>query len=230
MEKNSLLLAATLFCLSIGTVNAYNWQKHVPSETSNWQKHVPDEATEVYDWRKHVPGWAPSDTPKNGNVQSTHYGPTSLSNQNIQHGLSVHGPLDIENSSVNGLVHVYGPFSTHRSSFTRIEVSGPINASDVRFDSLDIDGMAKLQRVNASGLISIRGYLDADDSRLRDIVAYSSEMLLHDTDADRIVIKEQNSSKRQIVRLTGRTRVGSIVFESGNGEVIAGPDATYNFR
>lgn len=157
------------------------------------------------DWGRNIPG--------NETSGSVHYGPTTISNQTME-DLTVYGPATINNSKVTKMA----------------TIKGPVKAINSSFNSVNINGIANFEDVKVTKELFINGPIYAKNSTLGEVSVASDEVALSNSTAAKIVVrKNDRNNNRQHVYLEKGSKVESIVFEMGDGQVILG-DSTVSVK
>jgi hypothetical protein len=126
-------------------------------------------------------------------------------------------------TKIQELAEVNGVLNAMKASFNRLNVNGNFQGQEVAITEGKINGNTVLVKSKVSGIITIYGLLKANESEFSGkIVVDSSETFISNSKIQDILIL--NSSEKSIVQkiyLMDNTIVkGSIVFQSGKGEVI----------
>lgn len=107
-----------------------------------------------------------------------------------------------------------------------LRVDGTLLARSARIAQLEVFGEANLRHTHISGASTIIGYLRAEDSEFQSpLLLGAQKAVFTATKLDSITIRKDDSFKgKQIIELKQGTIVnGSILFESGKGEVYLYP-------
>lgn len=131
------------------------------------------------------------------------------------YGFHSYGRETVESIMMNGSAFLKG--TTVLGSTC---VNGNLQAEDATLNTLKVNGTVDLRGSSVGGKVVVNGLLTADATQFNEEISIASEMVVfHNCKVASIKIRE-SSDKVQVVELRNSTLVdGSIVFESGKGEV-----------
>lgn len=157
----------------------------------------------------------------------------------MTHGRQTYGKETIDKVDVNGFVKLEG---THVSE--SLQVNGRLKAEDAQIGEMLVNGTATLNRctvkemrVNGRAVLDhstikqksvVCGTLQPSFSNFQDEITISSEKVIFNSCVLKSlrILKDKDDHLVQVVELKGKTTVdGSIIFESGKGEVIISSDS-----
>lgn len=139
------------------------------------------------------------------------------------YGTQVYGKETIDEIRVNGFVKLDG---TIVSDY--LQVNGRLKAEDAQIEEMQINGQATLDYCSLRRKSTICGALIATFSKFAEELSISSERVIIDSCESNSLRILQIGGYRgiQVVELRGKTKItGSIIFESGNGEVVVSPES-----
>lgn len=142
--------------------------------------------------------------------------------KDVSHGSLVYGNEMVNRVQSNGFVTLNGTQVTEH-----LQVNGRLKAEEAEIEAMQVNGQATLDRCSIFQKSSVCGSLIATLSKFSDELSVSSEKVFFDSCTLNTlqIIKVNGYQGVQIVELRGKTKInGSIVFESGNGEIIADPE------
>ena len=142
--------------------------------------------------------------------------------KSINHGSQTYGKETVEEIQANGFVKLDG---TKVTSY--LQVNGCLKAENAQIEEMQINGQASLDRCLVKQKSVVCGALSASDSKFSDDLSVSSERTSFNSCAlsSLHILQVGGYHGVQVVELRGKTKInGNISFESGNGEVIAGPN------
>lgn len=130
-------------------------------------------------------------------------------------GLTSYGAITLESLKSAGLLKLNG------TSVAALQVKGSLIAKDATIGSLEIFGEANLSNSTVEKTSSIFGTLQATHAKfLQPLTLQTRKATFTASKLDSIRVQPTESKGKQILELRQGTEVnGSIVFESGNGEV-----------
>jgi hypothetical protein len=110
----------------------------------------------------------------------------------------------------------------------KVEVKGRIDAKEAHIGSLQVTGNANLNGCIVDGLCEVSGFLNGINTRFKDKIIISSNSLsLQACQAPAIEVKKTGwAFGSQVIELSKNSKVGEIIFESGNGKVIVTEGST----
>lgn len=139
-----------------------------------------------------------------------------------------HGIVKYENETL-GSVNAHGRVSIVTTTVTGpVQVKGILTAENSSLGSLQVHGKARIKDCTINGPTTIYGYLDGEKTKFQNTIeAYSRKMRLRACSVDSIRIPQTNGSNKPpvIALLSGTTVAGSIIVESGNGEIWLSSDS-----
>jgi hypothetical protein len=110
----------------------------------------------------------------------------------------------------------------------KVDVKGRIDAKDARIGLLHVTGNASLTGCIVDGITDIQGFLNAVNTKFKDKIVISSNSLsLQACQVPSIEVRKTGwAFGSQVIELTKNSKVGGIIFESGNGKVIVSGGST----
>jgi hypothetical protein len=109
-----------------------------------------------------------------------------------------------------------------------LTVNGSLVAENVMIEEMHVNGQVTLKGTHINGLAEINGYLRAENTDIRALLSLrSSKLDLFDSLTHGIIIKQSSDPRSaQVVNLNNTQVYGDIVFEGGNGLVVADEDSS----
>ena len=147
---------------------------------------------------------------------------SSYITKNINHGSQTYGAEVVEEIQANGYVKLNGTTVT-----TYLQVNGRLEAENSQIEKMQVNGQATIHHCLIKQKSIICGALIAKNSTFTDELSISSEKVTLDSCSltSLHILKVGGYFGVQIVELKGSTQInGPIIFQSGNGEVIADPN------
>ena len=145
----------------------------------------------------------------------------SAANNQVENGLLAYGNETYDSLQVNGSAKLNGTIVTQL-----LQVNGSLVASNAKIGELHVNGQAALDKCTVSKKSMVSGTLSASFTTFDQELTLASDNSAFETctlSSIRVMKSKDNIS--QTVLLGGSTKVtGLITFESGNGQVVAGPD------
>lgn len=145
-----------------------------------------------------------------------------LSAENNNNYKQIYNTEIVETIQANGLVKLN---ETRVTNY--LHTNGCLKAKNSQIEEMQINGRANLDHCLIKQKSMICGALIAKNSQFTDVLSVSSEKVLFDSCAltSLYILDNKQYFDSQVVELKGNTQIsGPIIFHSGNGEVIAGPD------
>ncbi|MBP7189828.1 MAG: hypothetical protein KA998_01075 [Rickettsiaceae bacterium] len=154
------------------------------------------------------------------------------------HSLTVNGHLRFFDVKIDRRLEVNGSADGRKIKCRNFVIHGSITADGLRASegiihgtatfsnveiakNIDVYGAFVAKSVNIAGKSIVYGNLSAENSKFQDIHLEAERATFLGTTARNIVVKASKKHKKQTITLKGNSEItGTIVFESGNGEVI----------
>jgi len=196
-----LTIAITISTLICPSVQAYDWQKHVPDEA---KQYIPSNVSN-----------------KSGttNGSTKHYGPISIQGT-TQDSLVSHGPATIIDSIITTFTS-YGPAKVTNSKIKLIDIHGPFSGDNVELHAGEVKGVFTLTNSKITGSFEIKGLVKITKTQIsKDIVIYSSSVTFVDTNIHENVYI-YSDTKIPKVSLTNTFIDGKIIFVQKAGKIIS---------
>lgn len=149
------------------------------------------------------------------------YGEDDSNKFHYNYGHRKYGKECLNSIQSNGTVTLAG---TEVSGL--VQVNGSLKAKNSKINSIQVNGEADLRYCKITDTTIINGSLTAEDTTFENSLSVASQKtVLKMCTIDSLSIREVNGYKgKQIVDLRSGTKVrGSIVVESGNGEIWISP-------
>ena len=145
----------------------------------------------------------------------------SAANNQVGNGLMAYGNETYDSLQVNGSAKLNGTVVKEL-----LQVNGSLVASNAKIGELHVNGQAALDKCTVSKKSMVSGTIAAAFTTFDQELALASDNSTFETcrlSSIRVMKSKENNS--QTIMLGGSTKViGLITFESGTGQVIAGPD------
>lgn len=145
------------------------------------------------------------------------YGNEKMSQGNQNYGYQSYGKETVKSIHANGFVSLEG---------TKVEgmvqVNGSLEADESAMESLEVNGQVGLKNSLIRGTSIINGALIADNTKFqKELSVASQKILLRTCSVDSLRVREVvGFDGVQVIDLRSGTKItGSIVVESGNGEI-----------
>jgi hypothetical protein len=139
------------------------------------------------------------------------------SNQSGQNnGYRSYGNETVDFVQANGAVVLNGT-----QVLGEVNVNGSLQANNATIDSLQVNGSATLRSCQIANNCTINGGLVADSTKFKGEISVASQKItLSACSVDSLVVRKTGSASVPVVILQNGTKVtGSIIVESGNGEI-----------
>lgn len=145
------------------------------------------------------------------------YGTEKMKQINQGYGYQRYGKETVNSIQANGSVFLEGT-----KVLGTVHVNGSLEADEAAMENLEVNGQVNLKNCLINGTSLINGSLTADNTKFQDELSVASQkILLRTCSVDSLRIREVvGFDGVQIIDLRSGTKVtGSIVVESGNGEI-----------
>lgn len=154
------------------------------------------------------------------------------------HSLAVNGHLRSFDIKIDRRLDVNGSADVRKLKCRNFIIHGSINGESVRANegivhgtaifsdievrkNIDIYGSLSGKDMKVSGKTNVYGNMSVENSKFGDVQLESETAHFIGTNVRNIVIKASKKHKKQTITLKGNTIIsGSVIFESGNGEII----------
>lgn len=144
-----------------------------------------------------------------------------FSNDKFVNGNQSFGKESFDNIQANGNTTLHGTKISHLFS-----ANGYLKAEDASFGNLQVNGEVDLKNCTISNQTKINGSLNAVDTTFKNNLSIASKKIIFDNCLlESVIVRKINGYEgNQVIELRNSTTVaGSIVFESGNGEIWLAP-------
>jgi cytoskeletal protein CcmA (bactofilin family) len=159
--------------------------------------------------------------------------------------LSNSGGLQVKNVKVKEATAINGAFIAVDSVFKQdTSINGKLDAKDVKFDGLNVNGVTTLEDVSINGKANFNGELTAVDTKFEDLVTLNGNLTARESKFDKtlrldaqtitlencqledvIILKSKDNQPQKLI--LKKTKIsGKVVFEGGNGTVQQDKDST----
>ncbi len=141
----------------------------------------------------------------------------------VRHGTQIYGKDTVDEIQVNGFVKLEGT-----KVLDHLQVNGCLKAENAKIEEMQVNGQATLDHCFIKQKSVICGALVATSSQFDNELSVSSERVIFNSCvlSSLRILRVGGYQGTQAVELRGKTKINSsIIFESGNGEVIVDSDS-----
>lgn len=155
------------------------------------------------------------------------YGITHLGNETIP-SITIHGPATMNGTNILELAEINGLLNATKASFNRLHMNGNFQGQEVSIKEGEFNGSVGIIKSKVTGTISIYGLLIASESEFLDKIIFdSSEIYISNSKVQDILVlnSSEYSPAQKIYLKEGTVIKGTIIFNSGKGEVVVSSDS-----